>query len=133
MLILSGTVVVLFGVALILLGALIVFRPKLATRFLKGFASSPATHYGEQAVRLIVGAALIHYSPEMRASDAFHVLGWLLAGTAAALLLVPWRWHHQFAQQAIPLVLRFSWLYAAGSAALGAAILYSVASNPDMT
>ncbi len=120
----AGIVVVAFGIALITLAAFLFLARVRAERFLRGFASSAFTHVLEQAVRLLAGAALVAYAPSMRAPRAFRVLGWLLVGSSAVLLLLPWRWHQRFGEWAIPLAIRYMRLYALGALALGAAVLY---------
>ncbi len=122
-------VVVIVGFAVFLLGVagLVFVRADLARRFFEGFASSPRAHYGEQLVRLVVGAALIIGGPAMWASDAFRILGGLIVITAVGLMCVPWRWHRRFAGLVIPsLVRRMRWygllLIAFGGLLIGAVI-----------
>lgn len=124
--ILSGIIVVGFGLYLIGLAVVIASKPLLAERFLKSFASSARAHYTEQASRLIVGAAIIILAPSMWYPDLFEGFGWLIIITTVGLLLVPWQWHHKFAKWAIPLAIRHLRLCALGALALGTLILYGV-------
>lgn len=123
---LSGMVVFGFALFLIGLAVLIATRPAAARQFLNAFASSPRTHYLEQGLRLIVGAALVNFSGSMWHSDVFRIFGWLLVVTSLGLLLTPWRWHQRFARSVMPPVIRHLWLFAFGAAALGAFILYGL-------
>ncbi len=123
---LSGIIVVGFGLYLIGLAVVIASKPLLAERFLKSFASSARAHYTEQASRLIVGAAIIILAPSMWYPDLFEGFGWLIIITTVGLLLVPWQWHHKFAKWAIPLAIRHLRLCALGALALGTLILYGV-------
>ncbi len=123
---LSGIIVVGFGLYLIGLAVVIASKPLLAERFLKSFASSARAHYTEQASRLIVGAAIIILAPSMWYPDLFEGFGWLIIITTVGLLLVPWQWHHKFAKWAIPLAIRPLGLCALGALALGTLILYGV-------
>ncbi len=123
---LSGIVVVGFGLYLIGMAVVIALKPRLAERFLKSFASSARAHYTEQAARLIAGAAIVIFAPSMWYPDLFMVLGWLIIVTTVGLLLIPWQWHHRFGTWAIPLALRHLKLYALGASALGTLILYGV-------
>ena len=123
---LSGIIVVGFGLYLIGLAVVIASKPLLAERFLKSFASSARAHYTEQASRLIVGAAIIILAPSMWYPDLFEGFGWLIIITTVGLLLVPWQWHHKFAKWAIPLTIRHLRLFALGALALGTLILYGV-------
>ena len=121
---LSGIVVVAFGLCLIALAAMIVIKPLLAERFLKRFASSARAHYSEQTSRLIAGVALVTFSPSMWYPDLFKSFGWLIIITAVGLFLTPWKWHHRFSKWAIPLAIRHMRPYAFGAFALGTLILY---------
>jgi hypothetical protein len=124
--VLSGMLVVAFGFFLIGLAVLIAIKPQLAERFLRSFASSARAHYAEQALRLIAGGALVLFAPSMWYPDLFRLFGWLIVVTAVALLLVPWRWHYDLGNWAIPLVIRHIKLFALGAAALGILIFYGV-------
>ena len=88
-------VVVLAGVYLLALGAVSLFAPARASRFLLGFASSASVHFTELLLRFVVGAALVTYAPRMSQSGAFNLFGWVLLVTTACLLIIPWRWHHR--------------------------------------
>lgn len=123
---LSGMVVVAFGVFLPGLAVLIAVKPQLAEQFLLSFASSARAHYTEQVSRLIAGGAIIIFAPSMWHPDLFKLFGWLLIVPAIALLLLPWQWHYEFAKRAMPLVIRHMKLFALGAFALGIFILYGL-------
>jgi hypothetical protein len=122
--ILSGVVVVAFGVFLIGLAVLIVVKPRLAERFIQSFASSAQTHYTEQTLRLIAGGAMVIFAPSMWHTDLFRVFGWLIVLSTVVLLLVPWRWHHELGKQVLPLVIRYMKVFALGAFGLGVLIFY---------
>jgi len=124
--VLSGVVVVAFGVFLTGLAVLIAIKSQLAERFLRSFASSARAHYAEQALRLIAGGAMVIFAPSMWYADLFKLFGWLIIVTAVALLLLPWRWHYEFGQWAIPWVIRHMKLFALGAFGLGILIFYGV-------
>jgi hypothetical protein len=124
--VLSGVVVVGFGLFLIGVTALIYTAPSHAETFFRGFASSATTHYTEQGIRLVVGAAIVAFSSSMKYPELFKVFGWIIIGSTAALLLIPWQWHHRFASMVMPPVFRSMKLFGLGAFALGAFILYSV-------
>jgi hypothetical protein len=119
-------VVVALGVFLTGLAALIAIKPQLAERFLRSFASSAQAHYAEQTLRLLAGGAMVAFAPSMWHSDLFKLLGWIIVVTAVALLLVPWRWHHELGQRMLPWVIRYMKLYALGALALGLFVFYGV-------
>ena len=119
-------IVTLTGVYFCTLGAASLFVPSKANSFLRGFASSPRIHYMELSIRLLVGAALVIYSPRMVTSDAFSLFGWILLATTIFLFLIPWRWHYRFAQQVVPRVTPFIKVIGIFSLALGGFILAAV-------
>ena len=121
----SGIVVVGFCVFLIGLAVVIATRPSLAERLLMSFASSASAHYTEQGLRLLVGAALVTFSSSMWYPELFKLFGWLIVVTTVALLLMPWRWHRNFATRVMPLIIRYIGVFAVGASALGAFILYA--------
>jgi hypothetical protein len=121
---LSGLVVAGFSVFLIGLAVVIVTNPPLADRFLKSFASSARTHYTEQGLRLLAGAAIVVFANSMWYPRLFELFGWLVAVTAIGLILMPWRWHQKFGNWAMPMVIRNMRLFALGAFALGGFILY---------
>lgn len=99
---LALTVVLLTGVYFCALGVASLLWPAKAGRFLLGFASSPRVHYIELSIRFLVGAALILHAPSMFAPTPVMFFGWILVITTTCILLIPWRWHHWFAQRAVP-------------------------------
>jgi hypothetical protein len=123
---LALAVVLLAGLYLIGLGAVSLFDPARAARFLGGFASSARTHYAELVLRLGAGGALVAYAPRMRFSGAFALAGWVLIVTTAALLAVPWRWHQRFARWAVPQAIPHLRLIGAASFLLGGFVLACV-------
>lgn len=122
--VISGIVVVGFSVFLIGLALVIALKPLLAERFFKYFASSAATHYVEQGVRLLVGASIVIFAYSMWYPDAFRVFGWLIVASTVGLLLIPWRWHHRFASRVMPPVYRHIKLLGLGAFLLGVFLLY---------
>ena len=116
---LAGAVVVGAGLYLVALGICCFIQPRLAAKFLLGHASSGFLHYLELAIRLLVGASLVQRAPAIFYPAFFSVSGWILIGTTIVLLMVPWRWHREFAQQAVPLALRHIKLLGIASIAIG--------------
>jgi hypothetical protein len=73
-----------------------------------------------------VGAAIVNVAHSMWHPELFTIFGWLIAVTAAALLLTPWRWHHTWGTWVMPAVFRHLKLFALGACALGVFLLYGV-------
>ena len=122
----AALVVGAFGVSLMVFPGVAFARPAIAERFLSSFASSARTHYVEQVARLIIGAALVVRSPTMWQPTMFWLVGWAIVVTSAALLCVPWQWHHRLGERLLPMLVRHLKLYAVGSSAFGALLLYGV-------
>lgn len=122
----AAVVVVGFGLLLIVLTGVAFAKPAIAERFLMRFASSARTHYVEQVFRLLIGAALVVLSPAMWQPTMFWLVGWAIVVSSAALMCIPWQWHHRLGERMLPIVVRHLRLYAVGSLAFGALILYGV-------
>ena len=122
----AAVVLVAFGLSLIAFSGVAVASPAIARRFVTAFASSARTHYAEQAVRLLVGAALVVRSPSMWQPNVFWLVGWAIVVSSAVLLCVPWQWHHRLGERVLPVLVRHLRVYAVGSFAFGALLLYGV-------
>jgi hypothetical protein len=122
----AAVVVVAFGLSLIAFPGVAFAKPAIAERFLNAFAGSARTHYVEQIVRLLVGASLVVRSPVMWQPKMFWLVGWAIIVSSAVLLCVPWQWHHRLGERVLPLLVRHLRLYAVGSFAFGALLLYAV-------
>jgi hypothetical protein len=122
----AGVVVVAFGLSLIAFPGVAFAKPAIAQRFLTAFASSARTHYVEQFVRLLVGAALVVRSPIMWQPNVFWLVGWGIVVSSTVLVCVPWQWHHRLGERVLPVLVRHLRLYAIGSFAFGALLLYGV-------
>lgn len=124
--------VLLSGLYLVALAAVALVSPERADRFLSSFASSASAHFLELFVRLIVGASLVLYAPQMKFSGVFTVVGWVIVATTIGLLAVPWRWHRRFATWSVPYATRNMRLLALGSLAAGIFVLLSVVLGPGV-
>lgn len=123
---LALAVVVATGAFFTALGGASLLAPSPTSRFLLGFAGSPSKHYAELGLRFIAGVAFVLAAPFVPFPTAFSFFGWVLVATTAGLLLVPWRWHHGFAQRAVPEALRFLPVVGAVAFALGVLVLWAV-------
>jgi hypothetical protein len=118
--------VVLAALYMLVLGFAALFVPARARRFLLGFAASPSLHFVELFLRLLAGAALVRYAPNMHFSTAFSLFGWVLLVTTACLFLVPWQRHRRFAEQAVSRAARYIVLIGLASLAFGGLVLVAV-------
>ena len=119
-------VVVAFGLFLLGLTAVTFSRPAIAERFFTAFASSARAHYTEQAIRLLIGAALVVASPAMWQPTLFRLIGWAIVASSVVLMLAPWRLHHRFGERVRPILIRRIKWFALGLLAFGALLLYGV-------
>jgi hypothetical protein len=124
----AAVVIVAFGFSLIAFTGVAFAKPATAERFLSAFASSARTHYAEQIIRLLAGAALVVRSPVMWQPRIFWLFGWAIVVSSAVLLCVPWQWHQRLGERfrVLPMLIRHLRLYAVGSFALGAFLLYGI-------
>ena len=122
----AGAILVAFGVFLVGLTVVVFAKPALAERFFVSFASSPQTHYTEQAVRLLIGASLIIRSQAMWHPKVFWFVGWAIVLSSLVLILSPWQWHDRFGEKVRPMLVRLMKLFAVGLLAFGVLIIYAV-------
>ena len=122
----AAVVVVVFAFSLITFTGVAFAKPARAERFLMAFATSAGTHYVEQVVRILVGAALVVLSSTMWQPTMFRLFGWAIVVSSAALICVPWQWHDRLGRRARPMLVRYLKVYAVGAFALGVLLLYGV-------
>lgn len=122
----AGLVIALAGLGMIAMAGAAIFSPGRLRRFLGGFARSAHVHFLELAVRLVVGASFIVFSPHLHLAGIFRLFGWIIVLTSIVMLFIPWRWHQRFAGTVVPVVIRHLPMYALGSFMLGAFILYGI-------
>jgi len=123
---LAGVAIVMAGLYLAALGTACLVRPTIAEQFLLAFVGSPFVHFVEMALRILVGAAFVQKAPQLPCDPIFMIAGWVLLLTSIVLLAMPWRWHRQFASQAVPLALRYIKLLGAASIGLGSMLVAAV-------
>jgi hypothetical protein len=126
----AKAVVLAAGLYLAVLGVALLARQASASRFLMGHATSAPLHYLEVCVRIGVGLAFVQSAPAMLAARVFNVVGWVLVGTSAVLLLVPWRWHRRVAERSVPQALRFTSLLGLASLLIGGGVLLALLLTP---
>ena len=122
----AAVVVAVFGFVLIAFTAVALAKPAIAERFLARFASSARTHYVEQVLRILIGAAIVLLSSTMWQPKMFWLFGWAIVVSSAALICVPWQWHDRLGERMRPMLVRYLKLYAVGAFALGVVLLYGV-------
>jgi len=95
--ILYRAIVALSGLWLIVVSVVILFYPQKALSALRKFASTNLINYSELILRLIVGLGMMGLAPSTVFEGGFKIAGGFLATTAIILMLIPRRWHHNYA------------------------------------
>lgn len=90
-------IVIAFGVWMIWVGGVIFTRPDFALTCLRKFASTNLINYTELGLRLLVGLGFYGLAAHTNYVLAFKIVGGFLALTAVFLMLIPRRWHHNYA------------------------------------
>lgn len=104
-------IIILFGIFLILVGFMMLFKPNTALDTLKKAGSTPFINYAEITIRMIPAAAMVIYSEYSLFPQFLNLLGWFMLGTSFILYFVPIKLHHNFALKSAenlnPLIVRF--------------------------
>ena len=94
---LSRLIIQLFALWLIAVAFLCLIRPGLALKALGAMGSTPLIHFGEHALRALVGLALIGVSDTTPWPQAFFWAGIFIVASSALIALAPRHWHHAYA------------------------------------
>jgi hypothetical protein len=86
----------LAGLWLIGLGVWMALRPRQALGVLARMGGTPAVHFGEMGVRILIGAAIMGAAPVSRAPLILSVFGGFLIVSALVLMVLPRRWHERY-------------------------------------
>lgn len=119
--------VIFFGVFLVSVGFLMLFKPKKAWVYLRKAGSTNLINYTEITVRMIPAGAMVLYAEHSKYPVILELFGWFMIATSLVLYAVPRRLHHAYAlwcaDMLTPAYLRilspFSMLF-------GAAVIYAV-------
>lgn len=125
-LLLSGSVMMIFGLYLISLFVITISNKALAVNYFSSFASSARAHYFEQLLRLIVGLAMLSFSKSMLYAGFFELFAWIIIVSTIVLILMPWTWHHNLGKKVIPLTIKNLKFYAVSASLFGVFILYCI-------
>ncbi len=89
--------VIIFGVFLIGVGLLMLFRPLKAREYLRKAGSNNLINYSEITIRMLPAAGLIMYAGLSKYPKIFMLLGWFMIATSLVLYFIPRRIHHKYA------------------------------------
>tara|TARA_R110002126_G_scaffold185154_3_gene333636 strand:- start:4779 stop:5165 length:387 start_codon:yes stop_codon:yes gene_type:complete len=127
MILIAKYIVIFFGVFLISVGSLMLFRPQKAREYLRKAGSNNLINYVEITIRMIPAAGLIIYSEFSKYPEIFKILGWFMIATSLILYLVPRRIHHRYALWCADILTpTYIRLTSPFSILFGSAIIYSV-------
>jgi len=81
--------IILFGVFVLVMAAVLVFRPKVLNEFLIRHAGKPWMQIGAAVMRIAIGIALILYAGQTRFTLALQILGWVALTAGIIVALIP--------------------------------------------
>lgn len=81
------------GVWLIGLSLFMLVKPQKSLAALAAMGGTPLVHFGEMALRILAGAALVLAAGGSRFPQGIALIGWFLIGSAVVLMVLPRRWH----------------------------------------
>ena len=88
--------VIAFGIFIILVGFLMLFRPKKVIQILRKMASTNLINYTEITLRLIPASAMIICADFAKYPNVFKFYGWIMLITSLVLFFIPRTIHHNF-------------------------------------
>lgn len=80
-----NTVILLFGILILLSGSVILAKPDTILGLFRSSSESIGVHVSAVVIRLILGIALITYAADSKYPVALQIIGWL--SLAAAIIL----------------------------------------------
>lgn len=109
------------------LGVFMAVAPRRALAALAAMGGTPRVHFGEMAIRILAGAALMLVSGASRFPQALWLIGAFLIVSAVVLMLLPRRWHSAYSQWwAARIPVRAVRVVAPTSVLIGAALIWTV-------
>ena len=121
---LAKSITIFFGLYLIFLFIMVLFKKEKAINFFSSFASSAKTHYIEQTLRMLAGIGVFFYSEKMIYPIIFKYFSYLLICVSVLLFLTPWKLHNKYGEWAIPLTIKYIFVYALFAFILGTFIVF---------
>lgn len=89
---------VISAVWLVGAGIIAVEKPRRAIKLLSKMGGTPAVHFGEHIVRLLVGASFMIGSAVFAYPRLFFAFGSFLAISSILIMILPRAWHHAYAK-----------------------------------
>ena len=125
--IIAKCIIFLFGLFLIGVGFLMLFKPLRALSILRKAGSTNFINYAEITIRMIPAAALVIYADFSRFPEVYKIFGSFMIGTSLVLYFVPRKLHHTYALKAAEILKPiYVQLIAPISMLFGSLVIYSV-------
>lgn len=127
MIILAKIIVILFGLFLIGVGCVMLFKPTKARELLRKAGSTNFINYAEITIRMIPAISLIVYADFSKYPEVFAIFGWVMLITSVILYFVPRKLHHGYSLKCAEILTPFYFqLVSPFSMFMGAGFIYSV-------
>ena len=120
--------IILFGFFFILVGLVMLLKPKKARAILRKAGSTNFINYAEITIRMIPATGLILCADLSKFPEAFKIFGWFMLCTSFVLYFVPRPLHHQFSTKAADFLKPFYFqLISPFAFIIGILLIYSLA------
>ena len=93
----AAAIVCIFGVFLIGVGGLMIFRPQTAVKALRHMGSTLTIHFSELSLRFLAGAGLYGFAAQSPYVRPFQIVGIFLMVTSLLIMCVPHKLHNAYA------------------------------------
>ena len=93
----AAAIVCIFGVFLIGVGGLMIFRPQIALTALRHMGSTLTIHFSELSLRFLAGAGVYGYAAQSPYVRPFQIVGIFLMVTSLLIMCVPHKLHNAYA------------------------------------
>jgi hypothetical protein len=118
--------ILFFGLLIVVMAGLLMFRPKLLTDFMVRNAAATWMHVMAVAVRLIMGVALLLYASQSRFPLPLQIIGWIAIAAGVILALIPPARFKQLVTWAFERFGHYTRAAALAALVFGAFIIYAV-------
>lgn len=99
--------VMIFGLFFILVGIMMLLKPKKVREILRKAGSTNFINYTEITLRMIPALALILSADVSKHPEVFKIFGWFMLLTSLVLYFVPRQLHHNFSNKAADILKPF--------------------------
>ena len=100
-------IVMLFGIFFIVVGFIMLFKPKTARATLRKAGSTNFINYAEITIRMIPAIGLILAADNSKFPEVFSIAGWFMILTSFILYFVPRKLHHNFSNKSAAILKPF--------------------------